>query len=244
LNNTAFETPNIIVYSTSLNGLAKESEFSAMYNKFLLDHEHITTVQHKFLDNGHIPDSDILIDAAKVEKVQKKSTNLSISHPYDWRQIARNCDFDVVNMARDHFLNFGQYRKQNLQKRAVISGTSDDEIVWKKVRAAMYRKDEFGVVYVKEAFDESVFMRAENKQPFGRRQNCAKALEPLHEQPLPISSKKYADLMQQLEQVDEVFWDFYKTLEVEEDAVDMNPDIYFSDDEAEVEENEFDRLSD
>jgi hypothetical protein len=82
-------------------------------------------------------------------------------------------------------------------------------VLWKDIRAIKY-EHEFGVISVKRFFTDEEYQKVDRSKKAGRIASTDPPM--LHSKPLPISKKKYDDLMTLLDFIDPTFHSFYKNL--------------------------------
>lgn len=208
----ASHVSEITLWSDNCYGQNKNMSIIMCFFWIMQKYPMIRCVNQKFLLKGHTHMEADTIHAL-VERKRKKMNNMSILTPWDWQQMVRQCssNYHVHNMESEDFKKFNElfsgknspfiYRKKNVDKEPVLLSTCVHIQV---------RKEDIGMLYMKSSFD-SEFEKVDLKRC--RRQNVTFPTDLEVKSPVPISQKKYNDLMSLLPYVPSVCHAFYKNLE-------------------------------
>lgn len=146
-------------------------------------------------------------------KKKKKLNSMSILTPWDWQQLVHQCSnkYYMHNMEGEDFKKFSElfsgnnspfiYRKKNVGKEPILLSTCVHFPA---------RQEDIGMLYLKSSFDIE-FEKADLRR--FRRQKVTFPTDLEVKSPVPISQKKFNNLMSLLPYVPSVCHEFYKNLE-------------------------------
>uniref|UniRef100_A0A6P7GYZ1 Uncharacterized protein LOC114348621 n=1 Tax=Diabrotica virgifera virgifera TaxID=50390 RepID=A0A6P7GYZ1_DIAVI len=151
---------------------------------------------------------------ANIERKRKKLPTLTILTPWDWQQFIRQCSnkYEAVNMELNDFKNFeclysstGPFinRKINTDRGAFQISKS----VILRVT-----KENFGMLQYKTSFNSDTFQMVDLRRNKRGDIILPETLPQMNMQLIPISTKKYRDLMDLLLYLPSYCHDFYKNL--------------------------------
>lgn len=227
-NNKTIHT--ITMYSDSCGGQNRNIYFSTMLLQTVSELQakgRNLTINHKFLEAGHTHMEADTIHAA-IEKTKKRTT-AEIELPRDWanliRLVPRKPPIKVIEMEQDEFLNFKSILNTHYVHRK--KNTSNESIQWLQIKWMQYSTGTENILY-KHSFEGDFKILDISRSHKNTRQRILPKLQPLNNEPLPLSTDKLNDLKALLPYISKTnrmyYNQFIEQLTANDNIVDYMPE--------------------
>lgn len=196
------EVSEVIFYSDCCPGQTRNIFVSAMFLYVVQKrHEegHPLVIHHKFLEPGHTHMEADTIHAL-IERAKKRAVD-PIEIPRDWVTFIRyiQCDPNLIvfEMEQREFFDFKSLMKNTFIHRT--ENTEAETVYWNSVRWVKYafNEDSHGKLLYKTTLQDNVpFKVLDISRKKGKRHGSKNqaSLQPISNQPLPLSKEKLNDL--------------------------------------------------
>lgn len=221
---------HVSFFSDTCGGQNRNQNVAAILLYFVQQgSNNIETIEHKFLESGHsMMECDSMHSA-----IESQKKYVSVYTMHDWLNIFRlarskrgkkkNSQYIVSELKYDDFLDLPKVAKTMLKN--VKTDTEGNKINWLKVKCFKYQKTYPNIIQYR--YDHKSSYLAINVNGRGRPTTLPN-LSNMYNNPLPISSQKYKDLLRLCETkvIPEEFHAWYKLLPVSNNTtmVDRAPE--------------------
>lgn len=234
IQNLSNEVEHLIYYSDNCTGQNHNFTLPLMYELALKSKPNLKKIEHKFLVVGHTH-MECDSDHARIERAKPKDMEIYI--PRDWYTMIRMLRnrrgepfFNVNEMKLEDFYDFKSLynlKTSNYIKRQKC--LNNDPVEWCKNRWIKIEKDKVGIFSLSQKIDSPEF------KELSVVRNTNKILEKVdlkikHKKKIPISTKKYKNLLELLELIPEEFHQFYTSLPHSNKVLDTHADLIDSED--------------
>ncbi|XP_074041474.1 uncharacterized protein [Leptinotarsa decemlineata] len=184
---------NVVFYSDRCGGQNLNQFIATMFMIAVQELDNISVIDMKFLVPGHTQmecDSMHSAVATELQRVGKASW------PEDLKQIARSArrkgdkPYQVFDLLIENINDYKLFMKENLTNRK--KGEDSEEVRWQKMSWMRFEKSEPYKMKFRENFDEPFKILDFNKRS---RRHTFLQLKQRYDQPIPITSLKYRDLV-------------------------------------------------